>query len=384
MKIMDFDCPSCGASLHVEKGKKTLSCPYCDSTVIVPEALLENDKAGWTQEQPTVRPTVIVDTSSVQRSCSGVIVSVVIFIIGLTAALVFWLMRSEEVKEALSGPVSSLTGGSSIPLVMSFGGEGMSAGFFQDAEHVCVDPQGNIYVAEFNSGRIQVFDPYGTWTGQWEVGKAEDIYIYGMDISRDGRLYIVYDSELYIHDAQTGELLGQLRHPDGWGFEDVAVCDDGSVVASWYCNRDDILKFAPDGSLEFVLREAISGQSGDSELDTEIAVDGAGNIFAYGSFNGSIFKFSPNGRFLNRFGSDGDREGQFTSPSCICTDPMGRVWVSDFGDLLVFDNDGTYIATLDPGETLYDIYITGGYQLFGITYEEIVVQLDLSEEVDEF
>jgi hypothetical protein len=331
-----------------------------------------------------VTSTVVVDTSSVRRSCSGVIVSVVIFIIGLAAALVFWIMRSEEVRSTISGQVSAIAGGSSIPVVMEFGGEGMRAGFFQDAEQLCVDQQGNIYVAEWESGRIQVFDSYGTYTGQWNVGKADAIYLYGMDISRDGRIYLVYDSEIFIHDALTGELMGQLQHPDGWGFDDVAVCDDGSVVASWYCNRDDIVKFDPDGSLDFILREAISGQSGDSELDTDVAVDGEGNIFAYGSFNESIFKFSPNGRFLNRFGSEGDREGQFTSPSCFCTDPAGRVWVSDFGDLLVFGNDGTYLATLDPGGTLYDMCITDDYQLFGITIDETVVQLDISQEVEEF
>ena len=194
---------------------------------------------------------------------------------------------------------------------------------------------------------------------------------------------MVYEGEIYVHDALSGDLLGSLHHPDGWGFDDVEVCDDGSIVASWYCNRDDIIKFAPDGSIDFVIREAISSQSGDSELDTDISVDGMGNIFAYGSFNGSVFKFSPEGRFLNRFGSDGDRPGQFISPSSMCTDQQGRLWVSDFGDLIVFDNSGTYIETFDPGMTLHDIVIADGFQLYGITYESTVVQLDLTELVSD-
>ncbi len=145
-----------------------------------------------------------------------------------------------------------------------------------------------------------------------------------------------------------------------------------------YCNSDDIIKFAPDGSVDFVLREAISSQSGDSELDTDVEVDGMGNIFAYGSFNGSFFKFSPQGRFLNRFGSDGDRPGQFTSPSCFCIDPQGRLWISDFGYLKVFDNNGTYLDTFDPGMIIFDMVMVDGYQLYGITSDETVVQLDLS------
>lgn len=378
MKIRSFSCPSCGASLKVDEGQKSISCPYCDSTVIVPEHMSGDDGEEWKgifQEESIQRP-VRADTG---KSCATILVPLVIFIVMAAGALVFWLANSSRVKEALEGPVAAVTGGPDIPVAMEFGGEGMRAGYFQDAAHVRVDPQGNIYVGESSSGRVQIFDPRGDYTGQWEIGKSDQVYLHGMDISRDGRLFLVYDSELYIHDAASGELLGQLHHPEGWGFDDVAVCDDGSVVASWYCNRDDIVRFAPDGSLEFVIREAVSGQSGSSELNTEVAVDGDGNIFAYGSFNGSFFKFSPSGRFLNRFGSDGDRPGQFTSPSSFCIDHMGRVWVSDFGDLIVFDNDGTYLDTFDPGMSLSDIYMGDGYMLYGITHDETVVQLDLSE-----
>lgn len=382
MKIRNFDCPSCGASLKVEKGGKTLSCPYCDSTVIVPDSVSRADGDQRKETVSTVTSTVTVDTSAARRTCSAAAISLVLFLLGLGAAVFFLVMRSDEVKQAIGGSVSALTGGSSLPIVMEFGGEGMRAGFFQDAQHICVDPGGNIYVGEYDSGKVQLFFPDGSYQGQWDMAKSESVYLYGMDVSRDGRLYLVYDSELYVHDARTGELLGQLRHPDGWGFNDVAVCDDGSVVATWYCNSDDILRFHPDGSLNFVLREAVSTQA-EWEMDPGVIVDGEGNIFVYGSFNESFFKFSPNGRFLDRFGSGGDRPGQFTSPVGFCTDPMGRVWVSDFGDLLVFGNDGTYLATLDPGRTLYDICISDDYQLYGITYEETVVQYDLRETVEE-
>lgn len=382
MKIRNFSCPSCGASLKVDEGQKTLSCPYCDSTVIVPEHMSGDDVEEWkgTFTAESVQTPARTYTG---KSCSTVLVSLIIFIVMAAGGLVFWLASSNRLKEALQGPIAAVTGGPDIPVVMEFGGEGMRAGYFQDAEHVRVDPQGNIYVGEFSSGRIQTFDPQGNYTGQWNIGKSDQIYLHSMDLSRDGRLFLVYDSELYIHDPVSGELLGQLQHPDGWGFDDVAVCDDGSVVAAWYCNRDDIVRFAPDGSLEFVIREAVSGQSGSSELSTDVGVDGEGNIFAYGSFNDSFFKFSPSGRFLNRFGSDGDRPGQLTSPSSFCIDQAGRVWVSDFGDLIVFDNNGTYLETFDPGMSLSDIYMADGYMLYGITRDETVVLLDFSEMAEE-
>ncbi len=382
MKIKNFDCPSCGASVKIKKGEDMLTCPYCDSTVIVPKSAYPEKPSGFTPdhipETTPFQPPVILDTERIRRSCSRTIVSMVVSLLIVLGALVFFLTNSSDVRELLEGPIAAITGESSVPVILEFGGPGMGAGYFQDPEQVCVDPQGNIYVADQETGRIQIFNEDGDFTGQWNLNKPDDIYVRSMALSRDGLLYMVYDNELYFHEAATGELLGSLHHPDGWGFDDVEVCDDGSIVAAWYCNRDDIIKYSPDGSIDFLLEAAISGQSGDSELDTDITVDGFGNIFAYGSFNGSVFKFSPDGRFLNRFGSDGDRPGQFTSPSCFCTDPQGRLWVSDFGDMIVFDNNGTYLDTFDPGVNLFDMVMGDGYQLYGITYDDTVVQLDLS------
>ncbi|NOQ23481.1 MAG: hypothetical protein GQ565_12660 [Candidatus Aegiribacteria sp.] len=376
MKIKNFDCPSCGASLKIKKGQEMLSCPYCDSTVMVSRSISSDESSGHTPT--TIRPQVILDAESIHRSWSRTIVSVVIFLLIGFSTLIFSLLQSSDAKEMLQGTISTITGESAVPVVLEFGGEGMGAGYFQDPVQICVDPQGNIYVGDHETGRIQIFDPGGNHTGQWDFNKSDDVYLRSMALSRDGLLYMVYDNELYIHEAVTGKRVGSLRHPDGWGFDDVEICDDGSIVAAWYRNRDDIIKFSPDGSVDFILEEAISGQTGDSELDMDITVDGFGNIFAYGSFNGSIFKFTPYGRFLNRFGSDGDHPGQFTSPSSFCIDPQGRLWVSDFGDLIVFDNNGTYLDTFDPGTTLYNMVMVNGYQIFGITYDETVVQLDLS------
>ncbi len=379
MRIRNFDCPSCGASLNVKKGQEMLSCPYCDSTVMVPKSISSEESSGHTPRTKVVMPQMMMDTGSIRRSCTRTIVSIVMFLLIGIGALIFFLLQSSDIREILQDTVSAITGESVVPVVLEFGGEGMGSGYFQDPSQICVDSHRNIYVGDRQSGGIQIFDANGCYTGQWTFAEPDDFYLNGMALSRDGFLYMAYDSRLYIHEAATGELVGSLQHPDGWGFEDVEVCDDGSIVAAWHCNRDDIIKYSPDGSIDFLLEEAISGQTGRSELNTDITVDGSGNIFAYGSFNGSVFKFSPDGRFQNRFGSDGDRPGQFTSPSSFCIDPQGRLWVSDFGDLIVFDNNGTYLDTFDPGTTLFDMVMVNGNQLYGITNDETVVQLDLSE-----
>ncbi len=74
-------------------------------------------------------------------------------------------------------------------------------------------------------------------------------------------------------------------------------------------------------------------------------------MYIVGSFNYAVLKFSPQGKFLNRFGSEGDGAGKFTDPLSIAVDGYGRVYVGDFYGVLVFDSDGTYLntVTMDSG-----------------------------------
>ena len=79
---------------------------------------------------------------------------------------------------------------------------------------------------------------------------------------------------------------------------------------------------------------------GNSELDAHLTVDGMGNIYIVGSTNYAVLKFSPQGKFINRFGSEGDGAGKFTDPLCITVDGYGRIYVGD--------SYGAYLNTVDP------------------------------------
>jgi hypothetical protein len=165
----------------------------------------------------------------------------------------------------------------------------------------------------------------------------------GLAVDRQGTVYVAHGTELFAYEGGTGELLGQIQYADGWGFEDVATTADGGLVTSWYMNRDDIVRFDAQGNAVLTIQSAISEQSGDSELDTRVAADGLGNIYALGTFNNAVFKFTPEGKFVNRFGGGGDEPGQFRAPFSIAVDGQGRVYVGDFKGIQVFDGDGRYL-----------------------------------------
>jgi hypothetical protein len=77
-----------------------------------------------------------------------------------------------------------------------------------------------------------------------------------------------------------------------------------------------------------------------------VAADGLGNVYALGSFNEAVFKFGPDGKFINRFGGSGNEPGQLRAASAIAVDGRGRVYVSDIKGIQVFDSDGRYISFL--------------------------------------
>ncbi|MCD4709010.1 MAG: hypothetical protein K8S62_14870 [Candidatus Sabulitectum sp.] len=358
-----LDCPSCGASVKARRGVASVTCQYCGSSVIVPP-----DIAGPFRGSGSAA----MQGKSCGKSLVIAVALAVFLLVGIGSFIFYLTMKVKDevmkIPDSFSIPVeSNLT-------VMEFGGTGTGPGCFLNPHCIAIDGSSNIYVGECETGRVQVFDRNGTFIHQWSFAENGEIYLSVMSASRDGILYMVYDSELYVHDGETGELIDSLQHPDGWGFQDVDVASDGSILASWYCNRDDIIRFDCNGEVDLFVEDAISGQTGDSELSTIVAAGNLGEIYAFGSFNEAVLTFNSQGHFQDRFGSD----EIFTMPFGIAVDPLGRLWMSDFDELLLFNSSGELINRINPGRSVYDFVIDDNMQLFGITMEDMVVQIDLS------
>jgi DNA-binding beta-propeller fold protein YncE len=60
-----------------------------------------------------------------------------------------------------------------------------------------------------------------------------------------------------------------------------------------------------------------------------LAVDPSGNIWVSDYANACIQQFTPNGVFLQQFGTYGSDQGQFHFPSGITIDNAGNLWVAD-------------------------------------------------------
>jgi LSD1 subclass zinc finger protein len=345
--VRTFGCPSCGGPLEYKSGgDRMVRCSFCHNSIIVPDELRapETTTQRWHARR-----------SGGSRNHYLIFVAIAMAL-GLSVA--FFALRSARpappaaqtanipspALPARQTPRAQAQDSGFATIALTFGSEGIGPGLFKDARSIAVDAAGNIYVGEYTGGRIQVFDAAGQFITQWIVDSKMPLR--GMAADRKGMVYVVQRGVISRYEGASGKPAGQLEYPAGWGFDDVAVTADGGLVAAWYKNRDDIVRFDNEGRTTLTIKNAISGQTDSSELQTRIAVDGRENIYALGAFNDAVFKFTREGKFVSRFGSDGDQRGQFRAPSAIAVDGQGRVYVSDFKGIQVFDADGRYLDTI--------------------------------------
>jgi DNA-binding beta-propeller fold protein YncE len=99
--------------------------------------------------------------------------------------------------------------------VREWGKRGSGPGEFQVVHAIAVGPQGHVYVADRENGRLQWFDPQGQFLGQWTYGGQ----LYTVAFSPVGDLYVSthpkrasLDTEFNVIkiDAVSGTMLGRV------------------------------------------------------------------------------------------------------------------------------------------------------------------------------
>jgi hypothetical protein len=355
--MQTFDCPKCGAPVSYDPnafGQGPVRCAYCQSQLALPH----HGQPARIISQIDINVSPQITSGAKKLVWILVLIPIVIVVIvlgGVFGALAPFMKKSAGSPSSSSKPpVFSPFGSKSTDAanafaseVMKFGSEGIGPGMMKDARSIAVDGKGNIYVGEYIGGRIQVFDGAGQFLTQWMVDTKMPLR--GLAADRKGTVYVVQRGAITRYEGETGKSLGDLAYNEGWGFDDAVSTPDGGLLCAWYRNRDDIVRFDAAGNVVRTIRAAISTAADESELNTRVAADGLGNIYALGSFRNGVFKFSPDGKFLNRFGDSGEQPGQFRAPSAIAVDGKGRVFVSDIKGIQVFDSNGRYITVFKPG-----------------------------------
>ncbi|MCL4506616.1 MAG: hypothetical protein M1434_06585 [Chloroflexi bacterium] len=69
-------------------------------------------------------------------------------------------------------------------------------------------------------------------------------------------------------------------------------------------------------------------------------VDGQGNIYVLSVFNDGVFKYTPDGRFIIRFGAGDDEAESFDNADAFALDRLGNVYIAESDRVYVFGPDG--------------------------------------------
>ncbi|XP_078584675.1 E3 ubiquitin-protein ligase TRIM32-like [Branchiostoma floridae x Branchiostoma japonicum] len=259
---------------------------------------------------------------------------------------------------------------------LMFGGEGSGTGYFSNPTGVTVSERGQIFVADRENQRIQVFTLQGTFIRKFttrvfpdsedscycfsSVSDGQPMRPYDVAMDGKGKLWVLgildVHTEFAVQYNKHGEVLRSFElQSTGWA-KRVAVDARRNhiLITQTTGDRDnrhgEILVFRLDGSLVRTVGSPSKtdffnmGQPQGMKFPQYLTVDVEGNILVTDCDSHCVFVYDEHGQFLFQFGNKGSGEGQLDYPLGICTDRAGNIIVADYGNNRVemFDKTGNF------------------------------------------
>jgi len=366
-----FNCPQCGASLEFERIDNPLvKCHYCNSVVVVPADL----RPPTTTPPPPAReepPVPYAEETPKKIALAAVALLLLAGGIGLLIAT----NRPSNTNGRIGlvptytpRPVPTPTPTpkpDGYAVAYTFGGEGTGPGLFKEEMSLAVDGEGRVYVSD-ETRRVQRFDPSGQFLNTWNIPSETKWYrkLRGgpqkLLLNERGEVYAVLAGVVLKLGGETGEVLGAAHGSDH--IRDAALSPGrGLLVVSQKGDDDELVLIGGDGRAARRTHRFVSSLL-DKQLEVEalrVAANGAGETYARYAIGGgagehwyddedvAVFRFSPEGKYVSRFGGQGREPGQYGPPSAIAADARGRVYVCEpFDKIHVYESDGRYLKTL--------------------------------------
>ena len=393
-----FTCPQCGASLEYERiVTATVKCHYCNSVVVVPADLRPPPPTA--PPRPEREPLTSFGDPQPNKAMPALIVALVL--VGGLTLLIVGLSRSSSNTNRSIGlispptprrtPTPAPTPDPGYAVAFTFGAEGTGPGFFKDEMEVAVDGEGRVYVSD-ETRRVQRFDPSGNFINTWTIPSETRWYrrLRGapdklLAPRSGGQIYAVLAGVVAKFDGATGEVLG-AAHGSDYVHDATLIPDGGLLMVTQKGDDDELVLMGGDGRVARRTHRFVSSLL-DKQLTVSalrVAADGMGNTFAlyalgdvygehwYDDDDLAVFRFTPEGKYVSRFGGGGHEPGQFGVPAAIAVDNRSRVYVCEpFDKIHVYADDGRYLSTFEAPhmvkaltfDAANNLYIAGGHKV---------------------
>jgi len=190
----------------------------------------------------------------------------------------------------------------------------------------------------------------------WEKGGHAYLdYVQGITVDHTHNRVLVTDShginafglhDGLAHDPKIGVkgdyYDGDLHTPSG-----IAVDAEGRIVVTdMWLTSTRVQVFSPEG--KFILKWGAHGEK-DSQFrhPSAIALDKQGRAYVTDYELNRVQVFGPDGTFITKWGSEGSAEGEFDQPRGIAVNAEGNILVVDSKNhrIQVFSSDGAFIKT---------------------------------------
>jgi len=214
-----------------------------------------------------------------------------------------------------------------------------------------------IYVADSRNYRIQKFDIFGNFMGEWGTYDHESGQFYmprGIAAAPDGYVYVTdgynrlmrYDSNGIFMDRWYFSGYGSEGSSGPYGIAVDPTSDPYDLEYYIYVATHDrhVWVYHNSGSVYFIWGSGGGIEDGKFNFPDGIATGPDGSIYVADERNHRIQKFSSDGNFITKWGTEGSEDGQLVFPSGIAVDSNGFVYVSDAHHRIQkFDSDGKFI-----------------------------------------
>jgi DNA-binding beta-propeller fold protein YncE len=210
---------------------------------------------------------------------------------------------------------------------------------------MALDSQGKLYVGNFWSKSIQIYDEDLNYLGEILERSNENVGYHGVAIFDDVIYVSEPNSDKVLKVSLTGEILGSFGSNgsgDGQFSRAVGIAVDASRIYVVDSDNDNVQVF--DHSFNFLFKFGSTG-TGNSQFQSPygIAVDGSGNIFVSDSNRHRVQKFDSTGAYVLQFGTTGSGTTNFNKPLGIQI-YNSELWIADRqnGRVKIHDLSGNY------------------------------------------
>ncbi len=218
-------------------------------------------------------------------------------------------------KETTAGTTTTFTQPAGTELTApvysdQFGAEGAQ---LNDPESDAVDASGNVWVTDFQDGRIEKFSQAGVLLASygspgWGTGQFMDPW--GIAVNQStGNVYVTDQGNNRIVELNSS---GEFVRAFGWNVNSRGKGE--FEVCTSYC------KAGTAGS-----------EPGEVNIEAGVAIDSSGNVWVADYGNNRIEEFGEAGEYKQKFGVEGKGEVQFKGPLNIAFSG-GKLYVTDNGN----------------------------------------------------